>query len=164
MKIILDVPKIKQAPLFCAPCSMAMVFNYYGFNLDQKEIAKNLKRGYNGYFDNHDIPRYAIDLGFFAKEESNLSIEYLIQKINKGNPIIVRTCYLSNKNAAHSMVVKGYDDFLERLFFNDPYDLGRSAIRFNDFLGIWKVGDKYPIYSYNYGIIIEPKSEKYYLK
>ncbi len=126
----------------CGPASLKIVFDYYGLEKSEQELAR-LVGVVNGIgTDDNDIVLAAETLGFktFIKNESDFSdIEMWLAK---GVPVIVnwftrgRTEYpLFEIADGHYSVVVGLDD--EKIYLQDPEIGGLREIERNDFMKVW---------------------------
>jgi len=163
---------------YCGPAALEMVFDYFGENIPQQEIAeaglteeelgtfgkcmiraahfsylsisegKELEGSIQGYSNRK--------IGYAAFEKNGLSIEDLKKLIDEGFPLIVTTWYDEKKTNPHFRVVVGYND--THIIVNDPWNKdiwgGWSGgpnvpIEVNTFLELWDVND-------NWGLFVAP--------
>lgn len=157
---ILEVPKIKQLPIHCGPASLSMVLEYYGRDIDQREIALLAD------FDPEDgvfppgLAECARNLGYIVEELYESSIQEVISIIRDDIPLIARVKGRKRKGISHLMVIKGYDLDKRVLYFNDPYDLRKGKIDFHSFEKEWVVDnyrEKRHWITKNYAISVRPR-------
>jgi len=114
------VPYVEQPTdkLWCLPASGAMVFNHYGTNVTQQQVADKVIKE-NGTGSPKKLREYAKELGFKA-EVRNLTLEWVKKVLQQDVPIImVQDFSLINPND-HARVVIGYDDKKQELITHDP--------------------------------------------
>jgi ABC-type bacteriocin/lantibiotic exporter with double-glycine peptidase domain len=87
-KIIENVPFVKQKDFFCGPASMASIMRFYGRNISQEEIAKEVYSPKLKGALISDMEYYAREMGYKA-ETKNGDLNMLISLINEGVPTIV---------------------------------------------------------------------------
>ncbi len=107
---ILDVPFVKQQDQFCGPASLSSVLSYYGAELSQEDIGKEV---YNAKLKGAlitDLENYAKKKGFKTEVKVS-SLEGIKGYVDKGIPPIVLVdlggLWFS---LPHYMVVVGYDE------------------------------------------------------
>lgn len=102
------VPFIAQEENYCGPAALAMVMNYYGVNITQEEIAREIyEPGLEGTLSMQLI-LYPIQKGFEA-EMYNGNVDDLKEKLRAWFPLIV-SVKEDGKDKVHYMVVWGYDE------------------------------------------------------
>lgn len=132
---LLDVPFVKQRDQFCGPASLSSVFAYYGIEISQEEIAKEV---YDPRLKGAlitDLESYAKRKGFKTLlKEGNL--QELKETIDKGIPpiVLVDLGYLW-VSVPHYMVVVGYDGDL--FFVHTGYE-ERKKFHSKELDRIWK--------------------------
>jgi hypothetical protein len=116
---ISGVPYVEQATLtWCLPASGAMVFDYYGVNVTQQQVADKVIKE-NGTGSPKKLREYAKELGFKA-EFRNLTLKWVKKVLQQDVLIIlVQDFSLINPND-HARVVIGYDDKKQELITHDP--------------------------------------------
>ena len=145
---LLDVPFVRQKDDFCGPASLSSVLKFYGTDIDQEEIAKEI---YSPTLKGTliiDLKRYAQSLGFKSDVRRG-SLEELKSYINRGYPVIVLVdlgkFFVS---APHYMVVVGYDE--EHIVAHTGYK-ANQRLSYEDFNRIWsKMG--------NVMLVLHPKN------
>ena len=129
---------------FCGPACLQMVFNYYGENISQYEIAAvarsigdpvyetftgELTRA--GHFSNistsmgsdlpYNITGYTLrTLGYAAFESHGMNLTTLEEYLNEGKPIILLMWYSYHHVSTHFRVVTGYNQ--THVFLHDPWN------------------------------------------
>jgi tetratricopeptide (TPR) repeat protein len=111
----------------CGPATLAINLSYFGTNLDQATIAKQVRpnpRDQNVRPD--ELARYAIEQGYGAILRVNGNADLLRLLISNGLPVIIETWEGDDLNNlmdgfAHFRLVTGYDDAAQRWIVYDPY-------------------------------------------
>lgn len=125
---ISGVPYVQQTlgKYWCLPASGTMVFNYYGINVTQQQVADKVINENTGLGSTKKLREYAKELGFEA-EFRNLTLEWVKKVLQQDVPIIIAQDFsLINPNS-HSRVVIGYDNEKQELITHDPV-LGENYI------------------------------------
>jgi parallel beta-helix repeat protein len=162
---------------YCGPAALEMIFDYYGEDISQVEIADvartyadttysdELRRA--AHFSNlstslgdemvENITGYSTrKFGYAAFEQSGLAIDDLKNSIDGGEPLIVLMWWTSAKIYGHYRVVVGYND--THIIMHDPWnrDLWGGAVgganismTYSTFLDLWE-------YSDNWGLLVHP--------
>ena len=123
---ISGVPYAEQATNkpWCIPASGTMVFNYYGVNVTQQQVADKVINENTGLGSTKKLREYARELGFEA-EFCNLTLEWVKKVLQQDVPIIiVQDTSLINPNN-HARVIIGYDGKTQELITHDP-SLGKD--------------------------------------
>lgn len=106
---ILDVPFVKQKDDYCGPASLSSVFEYYGVNQTQDEIAKTIYEPEIKGALITDLENYAKKLGFKTKLFQG-SLEDVKRYIDEGRPVILLVDMgFMWVSVPHYIVVIGYD-------------------------------------------------------
>jgi len=162
---------------YCGPAALEMVFDYYGNDINQIEIADvartSLGATYSdeliraAHFSNlstsqgdemfDNITGYsARKVGYAAFERMGLTIDYLKDLINKEEPIIVLMHYSSAEVYSHYRVVVGYND--THILMHDPwnkeswggtYGGANTSMSYSTFSDLW-------VYSGYWGFWVRP--------
>jgi len=129
---------------YCGPACLQMVFNYYGENISQSEIAAvartigdpwyetytdELRRA--GQFSNlstsmgkelpYNITGYTMrKLGYAAFESQGMNLTTMETLVNQGKPLILLMWYSGNHSSGHFRVVTGYNQ--THVFVHDPWN------------------------------------------
>ncbi len=180
---ISDVPHYYQATSYwCGPACLQMLFDYYGENIPQAEIAKvaNSNPSYGVY--NSDLLRaahfsskstaiqdsslkgytlrkrgYAASYARWANGTSLYPTRYVDLKnlISSGYPVLILTDYDSGLNSGHFRLVKGYNDSAGYFTVHDPWYAGTYQgpnVHFNQSFLV----DNLWVYSSRWGMIAAP--------
>jgi predicted double-glycine peptidase len=134
----------QEKDYYCGPACLQMVFNYYGENISQQEIANvarslgdpyyetftdELRRA--GHFSNlststddelpYNITGYSLrKLGYAAFESQGMSLEQLESYLSQGKPLILLMWYSSHHVSTHFRVAVGYNS--THVFLHDPWN------------------------------------------
>lgn len=162
---------------YCGPAALEMVFDYYGEDIPQPEIADvartypyvtytdELRRA--AHFSNlsvslgdemlSNITGYsARKVGYAAFEQWGLTIDNLKTLINERKPLIVLMWWTPSKVYGHYRVVVGYNE--THVITHDPwnkdiwggtYGGANTSMVYSTFLDLWE-------YSGNWGLIVHP--------
>jgi len=142
---ILPVPfSYQEKDYYCAPACLQMVFNYYGDDTAQSEIACVARTIGNPVYGTMDfdlrraaqfsnssesegdqllqnISGYSTgQLGYSASEAYGLNLTVLESFIDQGKPLILCMWYSSNHVTGHFRVAVGYNQ--TDIFLQDPYN------------------------------------------
>ena len=123
------------------PASLKMVFDYYGIEKSESEIATMCKVDENLGIDDKAIKRVAEELGFRVEIKNNSTFEDIQSWLDKKVPVIVnwftrgRGDYDDSQVAdGHYSVVVGLDD--EFIYLQDP-EIGKlRKIERDDFMKV----------------------------
>ena len=162
---------------YSGPASLEMVFDFYGEDIPQYEIADVARTFPNvtytdeltraGHFSNlstsmgeempQSITGYSLrNLGYAAFEKSGLTLSQLKASVNSGYLIIVLTWYDLSKLKGHYRVVVGCNQ--THIIFHDPwnktawggaYGGPNEALDYSTFSNLWN-------YSNYWGLFIHP--------
>ncbi len=136
-RIILPVPFNPQEDYYCGPSSLASVMQFYGRNISQHEIAKEVfKRDLGGSIA-LDLMLFARKMGFRG-EIIEGDMEIIKSKIESGQPLIVLLdigwFFYSRP---HFAVVVGYDSEKNMIIVNSGRNREQEYER-EEFIRIWK--------------------------
>lgn len=165
--MIENVPFHKQLTgVLCGAGSLEMVFDYWGPDIDQKEIADVARTSSSGtwtydivrtghfsylssamgYYYPHDVPEAgfterALGYASFGYSSDDFWLDELKMLIANDFPVIVLMNYYPDGGGGHYRVVIGYDDIEEKVWFIDTW--GRDIMRPSGFTGIisWSYDD-----------------------
>ncbi len=151
--IIGGIRFIRQKPHYCGPASLAMVLNYWGLNLTQDEVAKEVFNPSTNLTYIGDMVRYPRELGFFSRDFIG-SIETIKYYIALDIPVIVLQKYSLKYPVGHYRVVIGYDDERKVMKVVDPAG-GFIDINYTLFALLWKPGTTFTVI--NWTLVIYPK-------
>ena len=108
-KIIENVPFVKQKDRFCGPAAMASVMGFYGENITQEEVAKEVYTPELGGALISDMQFFAREMGYEA-ETRNGDLNGIISVVNEGiPPILIVDLGKWVVSVPHYYVVYGYD-------------------------------------------------------
>ena len=126
----------------CGPASLKIVFDYYGADKTEQELADLTGRVPGLGVDDRGIQKAAESLGFKIEIENESSFEDIETWLKKGVPVIVdwftrgRSDYFDSEVAdGHYSVVIGLDD--EYVYLQDPEIGGERKIKRDDFMKVW---------------------------
>ena len=134
-----------QEPLhksMCGPASLKMVFDYYGIEKSEAEIAKMCNVDENLGTNDKTLKRAAQELGFTVEIKNESSFEDIQDYLSKKIPVIVnwftrgRIDYDDSQVPdGHYSVVVGLDE--EFIYLQDP-EIGKlRKIERSDFMKVW---------------------------
>ncbi|MHC1586858.1 MAG: C39 family peptidase [Candidatus Hecatellaceae archaeon] len=109
----LEVPFVRQKPLYCSEASASMVLQYYGFQVSQDDVHNAGVEAFEDAAMLDFLKRYVE-----VERRGGLSLEDIKAEIDEGNPVILRIVVGSYR---HSIVVVGYDE--KYIYIHDP-DVG----------------------------------------
>jgi len=174
----IDVPFYYQVKTYyCGPAALQMVFDFYGENVSQFEIADvartvpyvtytdEMRRA--AHFSNlstsmgselpENITGYSLrSLGYAAFEASGVSLDDLKSLINQGYPVILLMRWVPGEQYGHYRVAVGYNE--THVFLHDPWNNvewggeygGQSlAMNYTFFADMWS-------YSGNWSLLVSP--------
>jgi ABC-type bacteriocin/lantibiotic exporter with double-glycine peptidase domain len=137
VRVIENVPFIKQKGNFCGPAAMASVMRFYGQNIDQEEIAKRVYTPELRGALISDMENFAREMGYKA-ETRNGDLNTLISIINEGTPPIVLVdlgkWFVS---FPHYYVVYGYNKSKKRFLLHTGFK-GAQEMGFSELDREWK--------------------------
>jgi Peptidase_C39 like family/Family of unknown function (DUF5719) len=143
-----DVPHYYQdTSYWCGPASLEMLFDYWGEDIPQREIADVVNADYYGSAYNIDLVRAAHfsnqstavadpwlrgysarPLGYgsadaYWNDSSLFSRRYsdLKELVSQNYPVLILTYYDSPPSSGHFRLVKGYNDSLGTFIVHDPW-------------------------------------------
>ncbi len=165
--IIPSVPHYYQTTnYYCGPASVQMVYDFYGPYISQLEIA-DVARADSSYgcFTNdlrrathfsrlstsvgNDMPVSITgytnrSIGYGAFEVQSLTVNYLVDIVGDGHPIVVLQHYDESHTSGHFRVVIGYvrNGGITQLIVHDPWYSGyyqgpNLYINYNTFVDLW---------------------------
>ena len=86
MKKILNVPFVKQKLNYCGPASLAMVFQYHGYNVNQDFIGEKIPGGEYFGITLGELEGVSKENGFETKILEKCNFKDLISLIDKNCP------------------------------------------------------------------------------
>lgn len=142
---MLNVPQINQYPNYCGPASLAMVLEYNGYSYSQKELGQMMDISPINGVTPDEIVKVAKSIGLSKSSVVSCDLGILLYSVDNDVPVIVRT-YDDTLNAAHYMVVVGYDLDSKSIYVNDPAATssdrsinGAKKLSFSSFEYLWNV-------------------------
>jgi hypothetical protein len=130
---------------YCGPASLEMVFDYYGEDVNQSEIAdvartlgdpvdatftdelrraahfSNISTSGGGEIPDENITGYSLrKLGYAAFEAQHVSLEQLKSYIDQDRPLVLLMWYSDHHVSTHFRVVTGYNE--TDVFLHDPWN------------------------------------------
>lgn len=141
-----NIPFIVQKADYCGPASLAMIFNFYGLNVSQDEIASEIfSPELKGTFS-LEMLSYALKKGFDADVYGG-SMADLRAKLEAGFPLIVSHKAEKDDKRVHYIVVFGFDDGKEVFYGHLDTKNGQAqAIDYRRFLKHWDMADNLTIF------------------
>lgn len=144
MKNLLKVQPFQETLYggYCGPASLKIVFNYYGVQRSEKEIARRC--GHDARLGTTDasMKKAAESYGFKAEIKNKASFADITKWLKRGVPVIVdwftpgrpsgRTSEMPD---GHSSVVMGLDT--KNIYLQDPEIGAMRTIQRDDFLRVW---------------------------
>lgn len=140
------VPFIEQKDDFCGPASLAMVMNFYGVEVSQEEIAKEIYSPELKGTLSMNLVLYPIKKGFEA-EMYNGNLDDLKQKVRAMFLLILSVKEREDTDRTHYMVIWGYDDVGKRIFAHSGRK-ERVVIGYDAFIEMWKRADFLTLWMY----------------
>jgi len=131
-KVIENVSFVRQKDWFCGPAAMASVMRFYGQNISQEEIAKEVYTPKLKGALISDMEYYAREMGYKA-DTKNGDLNMLISLINEGvPPIVLVDIGKWIVSQPHYYVVYGYNrsrnTFLLHTGFERDQEIGFSKL------------------------------------
>ena len=139
-----NFPLVFQKFNWCAFASMEMVFKYYGFDVDQDAIYKNLNarrrstvREGEG-LDPRTVARFMSRAGLNVDYHEEGDLEAVKSYIDKGIPVICgRIAPGKWEGTRHMAVIIGYDDVYKSVVLADPGYGREISITYDEFMDEW---------------------------
>ncbi|MGB7293720.1 MAG: C39 family peptidase [Thermodesulfobacteriota bacterium] len=136
-KIIRNVPFVRQRDKFCGPAAMASVMNFYGQNVSQDEIAKEVYSPELKGALISDMENFAREMGYNASTV-NGDENTLISLVDEGIPsIILVDLGIWVVSVPHYYVVYGYNESKETFIINTGFTSSKE-INFKDLDKEWE--------------------------
>jgi hypothetical protein len=139
-----NFPLVFQKQNWCAFASMEMVFKYYGFDVDQDAIYKNLNtrrrntvREGEG-LDPRTVARFMSRAGLNVDYHEEGDLEAVKSYIDKGIPVMCgRIAPGKWEGTRHMAVIIGYDDVYKAVVLADPGYGREISIGYDEFMDEW---------------------------
>jgi ABC-type bacteriocin/lantibiotic exporter with double-glycine peptidase domain len=137
----------KQDRLLCVPACVSIILNYYGQNIDQKELKRLIEN--NDFKDSNTrlytktkfwkVERVLKQLGYnwqekrFNIDSGNNGIEYIKKEIQNNNPVIVS---VDKEYGQHAFILNGFGK--DYFIVTDPNeDSHNIKYTFKQFRTMW---------------------------
>ena len=136
-KVIENVPFVKQKDNFCGPAAMVSIFKFYGQDITQEEVAKEVYTPKLKGALISDMENFADKMGYNTMT-TNGDQNLLVSLIDEGIPPIVlvdRGKWIVT--VPHYYVVYGYNKSRNTFILHTGYE-GNQEIEFSEFDGQWK--------------------------
>ena len=119
--VVENVPFIKQKDKFCGPAAMASVMQFYGQDIDQDEVAKQVYIAeLNGALIS-DMENFAQDNGYNTLS-TNGDLEIIKSRLDNNQPVILLVDKGKWKvSVPHYYVAYGYDDVRKTIILHTGY-------------------------------------------
>lgn len=132
---MIKIKPLKQTKSYCGPYCLKLIFDYYGLNVEIKEIAKISKtvvKESNSGTSPQNMVVAAKHFGFKAKYKENSSIKEIEKLIKKGIPVIVN--WFSDYEGHYSIVA---DIDKTGLYIIDPEYGKKVFMKWSHFEKVW---------------------------
>jgi len=188
----LSVPFHHQEKIYYSgPASLKMLFDFYGEDIPQLEIAEVARTHPNvtftdelrraAHFNNmstskgqempENITGYSVrKLGYGAFEKETLNLNQLKNTVYNGYPVIVSTWYDLSKQNSHYRVIVGYND--THIIVHDPWNKTawggthggpNTALDYSTFLTLWNQSNYWGLLVSPWKVTVAFKMLEYYL-
>lgn len=159
---LVRVPLTRQAMDYtCGVAALQSVMAYYGEEIRQDILARELKSSPDSGTNYRNIISFARGRGFTAEIYREMTLDHLKSLMDEGQPVILAiqawgddpSAYASGWDDGHYVVAIGYDD--KKFCFMDPSTLGNyTYIPVEEFLARWHDMDTDGTRLVNFGIVI----------
>jgi predicted double-glycine peptidase len=139
------LPVVRQATGYtCGAAALQSILAYYGEDVREEVLARELKSDPDQGTNHHEIERFARARGFKVDTAEGMTVADLRRAAEAGHPVIVAfqawgdnaAGYANAWEDGHYAVVIGADD--ENVYFMDPSTTGNyTFIRTPEFLSRW---------------------------
>ena len=132
---MIKIKPLKQNESYCGPCTLKMVFGYYGKNISIQEIAKVAKTVVlesNSGTSPQNMVKAAKHFGFNAKYKENSNMVEIEKFVRKGIPVIVN--WFSDYEGHYSIVV---DINKTGIYIIDPEYGKKVFMKLSHFEKVW---------------------------
>ncbi|MDI6691648.1 MAG: C39 family peptidase [Candidatus Bathyarchaeota archaeon] len=172
----IDVPfHYQDTDYYCGPACLEMVFDYYGEDINQSEIAdvartigepvystftdelrraahfSNISTSTGAEIPDHNISGYTLrDLGYAAFEAYNMDLTQLQNYVDQNKPLILLMWYSEAHVYGHYRVVTGYNE--THIFLHDPWALSGKyggpniVLNYTLFSDLWSYSGNWTLY------------------
>lgn len=159
---LIRVPMTRQATDYtCGVAALQSVFMFFGDEILESVLSKNLKADPKEGTAYQQIVRVAKSKGYTVEVFKNMTLESLKSLIDKGKPVIVliqawperKVNYETDWEDGHYVVAIGHDK--ENIYFMDPSTLGNyTFIPIKEFLTRWHDTDS-KVKLEHFGMLVE---------
>jgi uncharacterized protein YvpB len=139
-----NFPLVFQKNNWCAFASMEMVFKYYGLDIDQDAIYKNLNARRHSIvregegLDTGTVARFMSRAGLNVDYHEEGDLEAVKSYIDKGIPVMCgRIAPGKWEGTLHMAVIIGYDDVYKTVVLADPGYGREISIGYDEFMDEW---------------------------
>jgi predicted double-glycine peptidase len=163
MVIIDDFPTFRQTTNYtCGAACVKVVLEYMGLDYGEMDLAKLLKSNKDDGTNFNEMAKFIRKHGAYTSL-SPMTVDDLKVCINDNAPVIVAIQawneednhdYSTEWSDGHYVVVIGYDDENNRLYFEDPSDDKRNYLPVEEFKKRWHDHDANGKIYINYGLAI----------
>lgn len=135
---IQNVPFIRQKGNLCGPAALSAIFKYYGKDISQEKIAKDIYLIPVHGVLNIDLENYAKNQGYWTYISSDKEISKIKETIRRNIPVLVlvRASRIPFRKSYHYLVLLGYEDEGE-LFVAHSGKRPNEIIPYRTFLKNW---------------------------
>lgn len=165
---ILNFPNGRQSEKWsCGSSALQMVLQYYGIDVIERNLIKDLKTTEKKGTEISNIIKYLNDNNFKSESIENMTIDDLKKYINKKIPVIIsiqawkgddKIKYENTWEHGHYTIVIGYTE--NEIILSDPSSNNLTYLTYNQLIKRWHDKDSSKKYI-NHGIIINGKEPKY---
>ncbi|MFN8673780.1 MAG: C39 family peptidase [Candidatus Sericytochromatia bacterium] len=148
---ISNVPYFRQGKdNTCAQAVMTSVLNFWGVPVSYQAVI-NQTNSINTFTDVSRITSYLRKNGLYAQDYKKADLNFIKDRINKGNPVIILLDF-GKLSYEHYVLVTGYNDKAEELLILDPIDGPNQKYTYDQITHMWQnsslkkmnlFGDKY---------------------
>jgi len=166
---LIKIPMTRQATDFtCGVAALQSVLMYFGDEILEAELCKDLKADPNEGTAYKEMMRLAKEKGYSVEVFTGMKIEDLKSLIDKGKPVIClvqawperQVDYANDWEDGHYAVAIGHD--ADNIFFMDPSTLGNyTYIPTREFLTRWHDTDT-KVKLEHFGMVVEKPTKPTY--
>lgn len=145
----------------CGPAALSMLLSYYGVDVSQDELGRELRPYQNPQGDNDDKSVTVSELGEKSKDfdlipyhRPNGNIGLVKEFIAYDIPVLTRTWTNLNEEIGHYRVIKGYDDQTQQIFQDDSLQGKNLWYSYQDFESLWEK------FNFEYLILVPPDKKQ----
>jgi len=155
---IYGVPYIRQAdPYWCGPASLSMVLNYWGYEINQSEVAAHVYNPKSKLTFISNMTEFPREIGFYSEVVSPANIGLLKSYLHEGIPLIVLQKFSYENTYGHFRVVIGYNDKERTVITHDPILGENYTLSYESFSKLWQPGSTFT--TVNWTLIIVPENK-----